>query len=144
MDKIDSQNPETSLPADFLEWKKGVEELKGLWKYLWRSRIDDKVRAEGIASEEFPRLFIEKGTIIVATRDYKPLSFHEILEKHMIPAVADQANPSPATGGISRFIKNVMGRKTTRREPPPKPKPSKQQQRKNGGKGWLHYTLERF
>lgn len=124
-------------------WKEFVKELKSHWKRLWWSRIDDKVRAEGIASDEFPKLFVEKGTIIIATKDYKPPSFHEILTEYMPEATADQVNPTLHIGGLGKFIREVIkSRRIIRRAPPPKPKKPKNQQRKHGGRGWLHLSFE--
>ena len=129
---------------DFNEWKMLVDELKKQWKSLWWTRIDDEVRAEGIASEEFPRLFTEKGTVIVATKDYKAPSFHEILMKHMPGSIADQINPAPYVGGLGKFIREMIlgSRRVSRREPPPKPSKPENGQRKHGGRGWVHYSLE--
>jgi len=122
--------------------KEFVEGLRSEWRRLWRTRIDDRVRAEGVASRDYPLLFTERGTIIVATRDYKPLSFQEILEEHLLPSDAETVNTSPTTGGIGRFIREVIRSQRSqaqRRNPPPsKPKTPKDQQRKKGGRGWLH------
>ncbi|MDH5462463.1 MAG: hypothetical protein OEX09_09630, partial [Candidatus Bathyarchaeota archaeon] len=57
------------------EWREFVQELKQRWRILWRHRIDDKVRAEGIASKDYDLLFVDRGTVIVATKDYKPPKF---------------------------------------------------------------------
>ena len=65
-----------------LDQKELIDELKIQWKRLWRERIDDKVRAEGIAVDDYNQLFIDKGTIIHATRDFKALNFKEILEQY--------------------------------------------------------------
>ena len=129
---------------DYIDaWREFVKDLKKEWKHLWRTRIDDKVRAEGIASDEFPRLFIEKGTVIIATRKYKPPSFHEILSYYMPEAIAEQVHVTPHTGGIGKFIKDYIkpNKRKTHRKPPPKPKSANQQQ-KHGGRGWLHFTLD--
>ena len=121
-----------------------VEGLREQWRILWRTRIDDKVRAEGIARHEYPKLFVERGTVIIATRDYKPLSFHEILEQHLPSNMADAVNPSPSIGGCGKFVREVINRqrRETRRKrlPSPKPKRSEDPQRKKGGRGWLHYS----
>ena len=61
-----------------------INELKMQYKTLWRERIDDKVRAEGIANRDYFMLFVEKGTVIFATRDFKPLNFKEILDQHKV------------------------------------------------------------
>ncbi len=37
-----------------------VEEVKEEWRLLWRGRIDDKVRAEGVADRSFPLLAVER------------------------------------------------------------------------------------
>jgi len=54
------------------EWREFIVELKQRWGVLWRDRIDDRVRAEGIAGEDYDLLFVDRGTVIVATKDYKP------------------------------------------------------------------------
>ncbi len=126
------------------DWKFVVEELRWQWKSLWRTRIDDKVKAEGIASQDYSKLFVDKGTVIIATRDYKPLSFHEILESHLPSCVAEIVNPSPFRGGVRKFIRQVIQKeKEDRRKKyaPPKPKHPKNQQQKKGGRGWLHYHM---
>jgi hypothetical protein len=121
--------------------KEMVEELKIQWKRLWQERVDDKVRAEGIATDDYSSLFVEKGTIVHATRDYKALSFREILEQNQILNADKFIPPNPQVGGWTKFIKtsitNRRLRKTTRallysavkKEP---------QQLKKGGRGWLH------
>ena len=55
--------------------KETVDELRIQWKRLWLERAEDKVRAEGIATTDYCDLFLEKGTIIHATRDFKSPNF---------------------------------------------------------------------
>jgi hypothetical protein len=45
-----------------LNEKEAVEEIKVQWKSLWHERVDDKVRAEGIANGDYTKLYVEKGT----------------------------------------------------------------------------------
>jgi len=128
--------------VDMIVWREFVQDLKMQWKHLWWTRIDDKVRAEGIASDEFPKLLIEKGTIIIATKDYKPPSFHEIVQMHMPAAIADQVDPSPTIGGMRKFIKEMIRKQgSSRSDPLVTQKKPKNQQQKHGGRGWLHYSL---
>jgi hypothetical protein len=47
-----------------------AEEVKKEWKLFWKGRIDDKVRAESMADRSFSLLGVERGTVIVATRDF--------------------------------------------------------------------------
>ena len=119
-----------------------VEELKTIWKQLWQERIDDKVRAEGIATADYSKLFVEKGTIIHATRNYKALSFKEILEQHQITNADRYIPPSPQVGGWTKFIRtnliNQRSRKKRRVELYCAEKKEKQQLKK-GGRGWLHF-----
>ena len=61
-----------------------AEQLKVQWRRLWEERVDDKLRAEGIATVDYCDLFVEKGTMIYATRNFKALSFIEILKQHEI------------------------------------------------------------
>jgi hypothetical protein len=59
-----------------------VEELRVEWERLWRERFDDRVRAEGVANQDYSSLFVERGTVIFATRNFRPLTFRGILEEH--------------------------------------------------------------
>ena len=128
---------ETSSSAEI------TDEVKEQWKKLWRERIDDKVRAEGIANNDFYLLFVDKGTVIFATRDFKALNLREILELHKIDNVDRIVPPSPQVGGWGKFIRTTITRQRSR-------KPSsrvrqflddkkQRQQLKKGGKGWLHF-----
>ncbi len=118
-----------------------VEELKTSWKQLWHERLDDKVRAEGVATNDYATLFVEKGTIIHATRDFKALNFKEILERNQI-ANADRFIPlSPQVGGWTKFIKmNIIshGKGRNMRASFYSEEKKEKQQPKKGGRGWLH------
>ena len=125
-----------------LATKELVEQLKKEWKTLWRERIDDKVRAEGIADKDYGMLFVERGTVIFATRKFKMLSLREILQLHGIIDVDRAVGPSPSVGGWGRFIRTfIASQQSSKRR-----KRSRQyfeeerqkQQLKKGGRGWLH------
>ncbi len=127
--------------------KEKVDILKSQWKELWQERISDKVRAEGIASLSYPNLFVDKGTIIHATRDFRALNFKEILERHQI-INADRFIPaSPSVGGWGLFIKksiggidtakNVRNRRATVYRTEYVGRKARQQPKKCG-RGWLH------
>ena len=131
------------LRMDGGEWREFVDGLKQRWKALWQERIDDKLRAEGIASEDYKRLFVEQGTVIVATRDYAPPRFGEIVARH---AEEQQLGvvvvPHPVVGGWGKFARDILSqqrRLTQRGRPVPSEPVKKRQQRKKGGKGWLHF-----
>lgn len=124
------------------EWGEFLEGLRERWKSLWLDRIDDKVRAEGIANEDYDSLFIDKGTVIVATRKYKPPDFREILERH-----AEDKQPgkvvvsNSGVGGWRKFVRDVVSKQkrfTKRGRPVPSEPEKKRQQLKKGGRGWLH------
>ena len=121
--------------------KEMVEQLKVQWRRLWQERVDDKIRAEGIATADYCDLFVEKGTIIHATKDFKALNFKEILEQHQIANVDRLIPPNPQIGGWTKFIKlnitNQRSRKKRRAELYCNEKKEKQQLKK-GGRGWLH------
>ena len=136
-----SENVSTNVP----KWHEFVKELKTHWKMMWRDRIDDKVRAEGIASKDYSLLLLKRGTIIIATRKYKPPDFMEILEHyqglHNIETRVDYV--TPAVGGWTRFAKDVLKKEprfTRRMRMPPKlvSKENSQLQQKKGGRGWVH------
>ena len=118
-----------------------VASLRIQWKQLWQERVDDKIRAEGIATADYCDLFVEKGTIIHATRNFKALSFKEILEQHEITNLDRVMPPDPQIGGWNKFIKtnitNQRPRKKRRAELYWDEKKEKQQPKKSG-RGWLH------
>ena len=124
-----------------LEQKEMVEELRVQWKRLWQDRVDDKLRAEGIATADFCDLFVEKGTIIHATRDFKALNFKDILEQHHVENPDRYIPPNPQIGGWTKFVKTNITN-----QPPRKRRAElyhygnkhKRQQPKKGGRGWLH------
>jgi hypothetical protein len=124
-----------------LSQKEMVDELKVYWKKLWQERLDDKVRAEGVATDDYLKLFVEKGTIIHATRDFKALNFKEILEQNQIANADRFVPPPPQVGGWTKFVKtNITSqrkRKNTRASLYREDKKEKQQPKK-GGRGWLH------
>jgi hypothetical protein len=129
--------------VETLEWKELVEELKRQWGTLWRERIDDKERAEGIANRDYEKLFVERGLVVVATRNFKPLSFAEVLERHKPSGMLGGIPPSPSVGGWGKFARNVLSKEkkfTKKMRPaPPEPEPDRKQQLKKGGRGWLHF-----
>jgi len=122
-----------------LKQKELVDELKIEWKRLWQERVDDKVRAEGIAVDDYSSLFIDKGTIIHATRDFKALNFKDILEQHEILNPDRYVPPNPQVGGWNKFVKdNITNKKTEKLiEYYSSPK-NKKALRKKTRRGWLH------
>lgn len=119
-----------------------VEQLKAEWKRLWKDHFDDKNKAEGIASEDFSSLFVEKGTVIFATRDFKLLTLREILEANGVGDLHKFFSPSPAVGGWGKFIRtSIACGKPNRggcRHVQYFEEVKKPQQLRKGGRGWLH------
>ncbi|NIM45196.1 MAG: hypothetical protein GTO54_06115 [Nitrososphaeria archaeon] len=137
--------------ADAAEWQSFVDELKRQWRLMWRERINDKVRAEGIADKDFELLFVDRGTVIVATRSYKPVEFNEILEEYEAPydVKAKQEEPHPSVGGWRKFGREMAAarRKARKRRrntwgtgEAGKGQKKGSLQVKKGGRGWLHFT----
>jgi len=129
----------------FEEKREFVEELKKQWKTLWRERIDDKVRAEGISNKDYSQLFVERGTIIMATRKFKAPDFYEILQQHLSSDSCEINSllPSPTVGGWAKFIRNTrsLQQPLVRRRRISLIEPNKKasQQLKKCGRGWLHF-----
>jgi hypothetical protein len=134
-----------SYDSRFEAQRKLVEELKEEWKLLWSERFDDKVRAEGVSADDYASIRVERGTIIHATRDFKALSFREILEQRLLENPERYIQPDGQAGGWSKFVKTeITARRLQKGEHArfyaPEKSPSKRgvQQAKKGGKGWLH------
>jgi hypothetical protein len=118
-----------------------VDELKTEWKKLWHEKLDDRVRAEGIAVHDYPTLYVDKGTIVHATRDFKALDFKDVLQQSQVENVEKYISPSPSVGGWTKFIKtqitNQQPNKKDRAKAYLAQKTDKQQPKK-GSRGWLH------
>jgi hypothetical protein len=132
------------------ERKAFVEELKQQWKTLWRERIDDEVRAEVISSKDYLELFVERGTVIVATRKFKPPDFYEIVQKHLSLVSNDVSSvfpTNPRTGGWGKFIRNALNKhqSSMKRRQGWLVEADKKvnQQLKKCGRGWLHFRSGR-
>lgn len=134
--------------ANAVDWNGFVKELKRQWRLLWRARIDDKVRAEGIASNDFELLFVDRGTVIIATRCFKQLDFKEILEEYKAPyeVKVKQETPLPHVGGWRKFGRKMAAAHRKRKNNKNWPivergNKRKNQQLRQGGRGWLHTSL---
>ena len=116
---------------EFRKW------LKIEWADLWKGKFDDEVVAEGVSVRDYSLLDVDKGEIIHASRDYKPLKFREILEKHLGDEVTERVDVDPSVGGWKKFAREELPRREqkTVREPPKIHHDLSQHQR-NGGSGW--------
>jgi hypothetical protein len=123
--------------------KELVEKLKVQWKLLWSERFNDKVRAEGVSVSDYASLSVERGTIIHATRDFKALSFKEIVEQNVVENLDRVVQPDVHVGGWNKFVKTqITSRGSQRNKRALSYVPEKQavQHPKKGGRGWLHAT----
>ncbi len=121
--------------------KQFIEELKSQWKGMWRDRLDDRVRAEGIADKDYSLLSVDRGTVIIATRKFKLLNFKEILQQYDLSSVVQILSTDPSVGGWGKFMRTALAGqnvKRRRRLVPLEPDRSVGQQLKKGGRGWLH------
>jgi hypothetical protein len=124
-----------------LKQKEFVDELKVEWKRLWRERLDDKVRAEGIAVNDYSSLFIDKGTIIHATRDFKALNFKDILDEYNVQNAERYIPPDPSVGGWTKFVKENITQKQSKKQKLAElyqQENKQKKQQKQSGRGWLH------
>jgi hypothetical protein len=121
--------------------KQLVEELKVQWKLLWSQQINDKVRAEDISSDTYDKLQVDKGTVIKASRDYKPLNFREILEQQ-VDKPEKYIAPNVQVGGWTKFVKTEITGASQKHKRAKAYTPEKKavQQPKKGGRGWLHIS----
>lgn len=116
--------------------------LKEEWGLMWRERLDDKIRAESVATRDYPLLLMDRGFIIFATRDFRPLRLSEIIDywasQNMVYA------PNPEAGGWGKFIRTFITRSGRRRmnDYTVSPRRNGVRQLKKGGRGWLHASLK--
>jgi hypothetical protein len=121
------------------EEKKILNEFNNQWKTLWRDLVGDKIHAEEIANKDFPLLFVEKGTVVKASRGIRQLSYSETLKQQMQKHGLKTLPPDPKVGGWGKFSRTVIrAQKKPDKEKQPKIKVKPAQQPKKGGRGWLH------
>ena len=118
-----------------------IEELKGQWKLLWSDHFVDRVRAEGVSVNDYAILDIEKGTIIYATKDFKILTFKQILEKHLVKNPERYIQPDVHDGGWGKFIKteiNCKPKKISHASAYMADKGPAKKSQQSKKRGWLH------
>jgi hypothetical protein len=117
-----------------------LKRLKEEWGLLWRERFDDKVRAEGVSTQDYPMVFAVRGQVIFASRDAKTQCFSDVLASYTSQGLV--YSPELYVGGWSKFIRAELKRTAHSRArsfAAEKPKNKKEKQHlKKGGRGWLH------
>jgi hypothetical protein len=117
-----------------------LKQLKDEWGRLWRERFDDKMRAEGVSTQDYPLVFAARGEVIFASRDARAPSFSEVVASYASQGLT--YSPDPSVGGWGKFIQTELRRVVHARarsfvEGHPRAE-KKRQQLKKGGRGWLH------
>jgi len=126
------------------KWIEFRKKLKEEWKRLWREKFDDKYKGEGVAIKNYPLLFVDRGTVIAATRNYKPPNFSEIVkgwaENFNVTSPSLILPLHPNVGGWRKFIKTYVNKSRSERKAlyEDSSKPKQKLQLKKGGRGWLH------
>jgi hypothetical protein len=127
------------------DWKTLIDDLREQWIQMWSTRIDDKLRAEGIVSKDYSQLFVERGLIVSATKDFKSPEFADVIRRYIPKPECEQfIPPNSSLGGWGRFIKEAVCKKNcislrrSRHFSGPQDK-NKNSQLKKNGRGWLHY-----
>ena len=120
-----------------------VSEVKLQWKRMWRERFDDLVLAEGVASMDFDKLFVERGTVVLATRNFRLLTLRDILERHKVENAERHVPVNPHFGGWGKFVRTHISDggssgRHRRAEGYVVAEEKKRQQLRKGGRGWLH------
>ena len=110
--------------------------LKSEWNRLWDKKYDDKKTAEGISTEKYPKIDVNVGQVIYATKKYKSLDFYEILEEKIGKDYYNKIAPSPKEGGWKKFAKENFSKKSFSKEP--KISVDLNQHQRKHGKGWLN------
>jgi hypothetical protein len=112
--------------------------LKEDWKELWDSKINDNRKGESISRKYYPNLYIEKGEVILASRDFKPVSLQNILEKRLGRETMQSVYPDPVTGGWKKFTKTYIQKRNSKKRTRPEVQRDIYQHQRKGGNGWLN------
>ena len=138
---------ETSSSVSNQERNKSVQlrdDIRKEWTALWAQKFEDKQIAEDVARNDYERLFVETGTVIRASRKFKPLDLEEIIDKNEKLHGLRLTTPKPEEGGFRKFAKDVLseqprcGKAGAKRREPPNEKKVRNGPPKKAGRGWLH------
>jgi len=88
-------------------WDELFRELKSEWRAMWHERFDDKVVAEGIAMQDYSLLSLGRGTVVVATRNYRAPDFREIVEEQRKALGIERTSgyENPSVGGWGKYVR---------------------------------------
>ena len=125
---------------DHIQQEEFRHKLKEEWTLMWRERFDDRVKAEGIAVQNYPLLFMDRGFVIFASRNAKTPSFSEIVDFWASQGLI--YSPDPSIGGWGKFIRTELRKTIHSRarnfDDSLLKRKDESQQLKKGGRGWLH------
>lgn len=146
--KLQANNPLPEALAESAEakikaQKELVETIMVQWKLLWSERFNDKIRAEDVSLKDYSVLNVERGTVIHANRDFKTITFKEILEQHLVGNPDRFVHPDAQIGGWGKFVKTKITNSQPRKNQHSLPCADKKQdtnQPKKSARGWLHVT----
>jgi hypothetical protein len=117
-----------------------LSRLKDEWGCLWRERFDDRIRAEGVSTRDYPLVFASRGHVIFASRAARAPCFSEVVASYASQGLV--YSPEPNAGGWGKFIQTELRRVSHSRARAFVEGQSKcvkeGQQLKKGGRGWLH------
>jgi len=113
------------------------------WKNLWDNRIHDSSLAEDVASTNYDLLFIEKGTIIKATKDYRPPNLENIFERNEKLLDVSFSPLNPKVGGWRKFSRDILSKQPRWSKASHRIEESLENNKNNclakkGSRGWLH------
>jgi len=117
------------------------KKLKKEWKLMWTERFDDRTKGEGIVTRDHPLIFMDRGSVIFASRDVKTPTFSEIVE--LWAARGSIYAPQPAVGGWGKFIRTQLrsaSHSRARKFASDLFNLKANQCKKKHAKGWLHIT----
>jgi hypothetical protein len=123
------------------EKKLFIDEFKSQWKSMWQNLLDDKIRAESISDKDYSLLPVDRGTVIIATRDFRLLDFNELLHDHGLEKGHEVSPPDQSVGGWGKFIRTTLAqsKRTKRGRSAPFRMGKHSGQLKKCGRGWLHF-----
>ena len=118
------------------------QKIQQQWRDLWDYRFQDKWAAEDVARKTYDLLYIEKGTVIQATKNYQPPNLSNILKLNEKTLRVRLTYPDPNTGGWHKFYRQVLAEQPRWRNNIMKRKMARQNEKnalqRKGGRGWLN------
>ena len=110
MDESKKYCNSASNQGERLTVQKINKQIRAEWTNLWNEKLEDKLSAEELANRDYHLLFIEKGTVLKATRSYRSPCLEEIIKMNENLLNIKLTGSFSEVVGWRQFSRNILSK----------------------------------